>query len=380
MTTRPARVGRQTRPRGLLGRDRGLQLLGDPLADVRRQLVERPQRLVVGLVALEPLVERADVDGVHEPVARRVRGLEHGRRRVDGRDRLLVLRLAALLGGDPDEPVVLRELRREQAGRRAARLEPRPRPVQAVRRRRHALERGVALPELGRHVESAPGASPTYGAAASSARIAADSERTRAMSPLPSAMAASIVSVSPPTIAARAPRACVPSASMSADSASTERLGRVEMLRGPRRSPAEVELGPRGPVRARLHRDREPGRPERDRDDRDQPADGPEQAPAASAHDSGPGGPARSPRVRWSRRFARRYPRAPSIGRGSNPNRGPMTSSGPMLSNRSWRSWSVATGNGRWVGLGRARDERDQRHGQRDDARAASRARGRPPR
>ena len=33
--------------------------------------------------------------------------------------------------------------------------------------------------------------------------------------------------------------------------------------------------------------------------------------------------------------------------RGENPNRVGMTSSGPMLSSRSWRSWSVATGNGR---------------------------------
>ena len=42
-------------------------------------------------------------------------------------------------------------------------------------------------------------------------------------------------------------------------------------------------------------------------------------------------------------------------------------SSGPMLSSRSWRSWSVATGKGSRSALADARDERDQWHRHRQD-------------
>ena len=116
--------------------------------------------------------------------------------------------------------------------------------------------------------------------------------------------------------------------------------------------------------------DREPGGPKRDRDDA-RPASRGSRArdPARSVQRQ------RSAAVRQSRRgsagrgrFVAQVPQGALHRRAARTRTArPMTSSGPMLSSRSWRSWSVATGNGRPDRLGRAGDERDQRHRHRDD-------------
>ncbi len=136
---------------------------------------------------------------------------------------------------------------------------------------------------------------------------------------------------------------------------------------GPRRGPGQVV--PRGD---------DPGPAERDQQRGGEPGDRRRTRVRMTLH-----GPERSrsaPRRPWSGRRDRSagsgscsasgfatWARPPSIGRGSNPKADRTESSGPMLSNLSWRSWSVATGNGRRTNSADARDEADQRDRHRDE-------------
>ncbi len=136
-------VGWQAGAGGGLGLDRGLRRGTDLLADLRDLLVEVAQRDVVGLVALEPLVEHGHVHGLDEAVALLPRRRDLGLGLVEQLHRAGVLGEPAVLGGRHHEPVVLGQRRAHPGRGDGADRQPCPGGVQAVRRVERRHERGV---------------------------------------------------------------------------------------------------------------------------------------------------------------------------------------------------------------------------------------------
>ena len=215
----PARIRWQPRPRRLLRVDRLAHLLGDLAADRGEGLVEAGERLVVGLVAVEPLVQDGHVDRRAEPVPERPALRDRGGRLVEGLDRGLVLRGPALFRGHAHQPIVLGELGRQPARRRGPDRElsqAASRP--SVAAGEPGTSRAYRRRTSGETWRSASGAR-TYGTVARSPGSPSRGPRSPASSASPLAIAASTVSGGPLIIAARAPRACVPSSSTSSASA-----------------------------------------------------------------------------------------------------------------------------------------------------------------
>ena len=129
---------------------------------------------------------------------------------------------------------------------------------------------------------------------------------------------------------------------------------------------AVFEAGLFRPARARVRGRDEAGRPEGDGTDRDEPRDGREGRAKATTH-AGVAPMRASPRGSWSAGRRRRYRSPPSRSRGSNPKRSRMSVERPDVVEAELAQLVGGDGERQVDDLGRAGDERDERDGHRDD-------------